>query len=88
MRGAQCKLHEPDKSIPPREIRAELEETRERFVGILGHDLRNPLGTISMAADTLLRHEEVPEHLLRNVQRIAASVTTISNAETCSTVRW
>jgi signal transduction histidine kinase len=31
---------------------------RERMMGILGHDLRNPLGTIVMAADLLLRRRE------------------------------
>jgi signal transduction histidine kinase len=31
---------------------------RERMMGILGHDLRSPLGTIVMAADLLLRRPE------------------------------
>ena len=42
---------------------------RERMMGILGHDLRNPLGTIMMASDLLLRRPNVAavarEHLLR-----------------------
>lgn len=30
-----------------------VEETRDRFIGVLGHDLRNPLGAIMTAADLL-----------------------------------
>ena len=33
---------------------------RERMMGILGHDLRNPLGTIVMASDLLLRRPDLP----------------------------
>jgi signal transduction histidine kinase len=33
----------------------EVAELRELFVGILGHDLRNPLGSVSMGAAMLLR---------------------------------
>jgi PAS domain S-box-containing protein len=49
-------------------------EFRERMMGILGHDLRNPLGTVIMAADLLLRGQELPptarNHLVR-VRRAA-----------------
>jgi signal transduction histidine kinase len=42
---------------------------RERMMGILGHDLRNPLGTVILAADMMLRNPELPpsarNHLLR-----------------------
>ena len=42
---------------------------RERMMGILGHDLRSPIGTITMAGDLLLHRDDVPaaarEHVLR-----------------------
>lgn len=34
---------------------------RERMIGILGHDLRNPLGAVRALAALLLRREDVPE---------------------------
>ena len=52
------------------QLTAEL-DFRERMMGILGHDLRNPLGTIVMASDLLLRRPdaevgvEVRDPLLR-----------------------
>jgi signal transduction histidine kinase len=51
---------------------AELTRTRDLFVGILAHDLRTPLGAISMSAQYLLRQEDLPAASLRvavNVQR-------------------
>lgn len=44
----------------------------ERFVGILGHDLRNPLGAIITASDLLLRRE-TSERIARPIQRILTS---------------
>src|SRR5438045_4015836 len=38
---------------------AQLEQYRDQFLAILGHDLRNPLGAISMTASSLLRAEEL-----------------------------
>jgi signal transduction histidine kinase len=50
------------------QLTAEL-DFRERMMGILGHDLRNPLGTIVMASDTLIRRTDlvtgVRDRLLR-----------------------
>ena len=40
-------------------------EFRERFLGIVSHDLRNPLGTINLSATLLLRQEALPERALR-----------------------
>lgn len=43
-----------------REERMEAEaEYRERFIGVLGHDLRNPLSAISFSAHTLRCHSEL-----------------------------
>lgn len=46
---------------------------RERFVGILGHDLRTPLATIALAAGTLLGRDDTPEAHRLILQRIATS---------------
>jgi len=56
----------------------ERDRAREIFVGMLGHDLRNPLNAIAMASQQLLLH---PEHLdpvhRRLVVRIQSSATRI-----------
>ena len=46
---------------------------QEQFVGILGHDLRNPLNAISMGTDLLLRPEIPAEDSQRALRRIASS---------------
>ncbi|MFY0563611.1 PAS domain-containing sensor histidine kinase [Archangium lansingense] len=46
-------------------------EFRERFLGIVSHDLRNPLSIINLSATLLLRQETLPERGLRLAQRIA-----------------
>jgi signal transduction histidine kinase len=59
-----------------KEIEAELREEaafRERFLGILGHDLRTPLSAISVGASLLLEQEDLPAALLHIVRRIATS---------------
>jgi PAS domain S-box-containing protein len=48
-------------------------EFRERFIGILGHDLRNPLSAISMTAASLLRASHLGEQDDRKVTRILHS---------------
>ncbi|MBF5045259.1 response regulator [Aggregicoccus sp. 17bor-14] len=60
-----------------RELR-DAAEFRERLLGIVSHDLRNPLQAISMSAQVLLRGVEgpagaLPEPALRAAGRIAAS---------------
>jgi PAS domain S-box-containing protein len=51
---------------------------RERFIGILGHDLRNPLNAISMLARTLRRRGlSSPQQLL--AQRIESSAARMGN---------
>lgn len=52
-----------------RELR-EVAEFREMFIGILGHDLRNPLGSISMAAGLLLQRGHLDEQDAQTVARI------------------
>src|SRR5205823_2605363 len=46
---------------------------QEQFVGILGHDLRNPLNAISVGADLLLRKETVAQDSHATLRRIASS---------------
>ena len=52
-----------------RELRA-VAELRELFIGILGHDLRNPLSSIVMAATLLLRRGHLDPQDAENAARI------------------
>jgi signal transduction histidine kinase len=52
-----------------RELR-EVAEFRELFIGILGHDLRNPLGAIVMSAGTLLQRGHLDDPDAQTVARI------------------
>jgi PAS domain S-box-containing protein len=44
---------------------------RERMIGILGHDLRNPLAAVRVLATLLLRQEDLPEGARTRVEEIA-----------------
>jgi signal transduction histidine kinase len=64
-----------------RELRA-VAEFRELFIGILGHDLRNPLGSIGVAAALLLRRGHLDEQdaetaarIIRSGQRMTRMIT-------------
>ena len=48
-------------------------EFRERFLGIVSHDLRNPLNAILLSANALLRAEDLAEQHLKAVRRITTS---------------
>ncbi|HEX8702845.1 MAG TPA: ATP-binding protein [Myxococcaceae bacterium] len=48
-------------------------EFRERFLGIVSHDLRNPLNSISLSANMLLREEELPARSRKTAGRITQS---------------
>ena len=43
---------------------------REQVMGILGHDLRNPLGAVRMSASFLLRRDGLADEVRHNVVRI------------------
>jgi signal transduction histidine kinase len=58
--------------------RKEEEKERELFIGALGHDLRNPLNAISLAADSLNRRTDLPEAVTRPVARISSSARRMS----------
>jgi signal transduction histidine kinase len=49
----------------------EREHIRERFIGVLGHDLRTPLGAIVTSADLMLRSGRLPAGLDSVAGRIA-----------------
>ena len=48
-------------------------DSKERFLAILGHDLRNPIGAITMSATFMLETNELPEPHRTLVQRIDQS---------------
>jgi len=49
-----------------------LGELRETFIAVLGHDLRNPVGTTRMCADILLKLD-IPEIALRQARTIKST---------------
>lgn len=51
-----------------------VDAARNVFLGILGHDLRSPLGAILLSADVLLRAGDLPPKPTKNVSRIYTSV--------------
>ena len=53
--------------------RDRIERFRELFIGILGHDLRNPLGAITIGAHTLAIDPDVPASPRRIAERIQRS---------------
>jgi signal transduction histidine kinase len=55
------------------ELLAEEAQFRERFIGILGHDLRNPLNAISLSARALMRRGALTPAQQEFVQRIESS---------------
>jgi PAS domain S-box-containing protein len=46
---------------------------RERFIGMLGHDLRNPLNAILLSAQTLAQSDALPAPLRKTTARIDTS---------------
>jgi PAS domain S-box-containing protein len=48
-------------------------EIRERLIGVVSHDLRNPLATIGTAAMFLARASDLPDRLARPVARISSA---------------
>ena len=56
---------------------ARQQKDREVFVAVLGHDLRNPLNSIDIAAHHLLRLENIPDVVLRTASCIVSSCARI-----------
>jgi signal transduction histidine kinase len=46
---------------------------RDMFAGILGHDLRNPLTSITFASALLLKRDDLPDAVTKTMRRIATS---------------
>ncbi|MFL5345919.1 MAG: PAS domain-containing protein [Hyalangium sp.] len=57
--------------------RKRAQEFQQRLLGIVGHDIRNPVSAISLSALTLLKQEGLPPAHLRPLQRIASSADRI-----------
>jgi signal transduction histidine kinase len=72
---ADDRLLRTDAELSASRDRAKL---REQFIAVLGHDLRNPLQAISMAAEMLLL-DPLPPAAQRNVKRIQGSVERMSD---------
>jgi PAS domain S-box-containing protein len=49
------------------------EDFRETFVGILGHDLRNPLSTVLMTARVLNKRKDLPPDTYKKLERVVSS---------------
>ena len=58
---------------------ADLDHAKDRFIAILGHDLRSPLNATIMSAGLLLEAEELSEPHRDLVGRIAASAKTMND---------
>ncbi|WP_426136367.1 ATP-binding protein [Pseudomonas sp. PWP3-1b2] len=50
-----------------------VDAARNVFLGILGHDLRSPLGAISLSSELILGSDELPPKVTKNVTRIFTS---------------
>ena len=53
--------------------RKQVEEARDLFIGILGHDLKNPLQTIRVASALMMRDEDASPTLLKSAAMISRS---------------
>lgn len=49
------------------------DDFKETFLGILGHDLRNPLSTILTTARVMLRRDELPQDSQKRLERVVSS---------------
>ena len=58
--------------------RKRMEQARDRFVAILGHDLRNPLSAIVVAAQHLAKSADLPERHRKTVTRVSHSAARMS----------
>lgn len=57
----------------------DLDQSKEMFLAILGHDLRNPLGAISMSAIFMLETQELKEPHLTLMSRIVKSAARMNH---------
>ncbi|MEO7392135.1 MAG: HAMP domain-containing sensor histidine kinase, partial [Ramlibacter sp.] len=52
-----------------------MNQTSNLFIGILGHDIRNPLGTIAMSAEVLVRSGKIDEKAARPIKSSVARIS-------------
>jgi signal transduction histidine kinase len=57
----------------------DLDQSKELFLAILGHDLRNPLDAIRMSSSFMLETQELKEPHLTLISRIASSATRMNH---------
>jgi signal transduction histidine kinase len=57
----------------------EANRLKDKFIGILGHDLRNPLSAISNSAHLLLRAGDLPERHRKSATRILRAADRMGN---------
>ena len=62
-------------SVYADESRRRLEQTRDRFVGIVSHELRNPLTAIIAGAAQVLKREDLSQPQAKTVQRVLRAAT-------------
>jgi len=62
--------------VQDNELRASL-AFRDQMMGVLGHDLRNPLNVVRLSAQTLLARGDVPEAHLRMIRRMLSNADRI-----------
>ncbi len=74
--AAVAVLHDVEALMSTQEELHRAGELRERFVGVLGHDLRNPLNAVTMAA-ALLQQESLAPAAKANVDRIRRACETM-----------
>lgn len=81
MGGEMTRFNEAiDESLTESTVRYSeiLDRTREQFVSILGHDLRNPLAAIVISANVLTRSESLDDKQARIASRISRSAARMS----------
>ncbi|WP_224362600.1 hybrid sensor histidine kinase/response regulator [Hyalangium versicolor] len=61
-----------DRKRAEEELRARV-EFEQQLIGIVSHDLRNPLSAILLAASNLLRREDLDDRVLKSILRIQTS---------------
>jgi PAS domain S-box-containing protein len=72
------RAHRFEEEHQAREAAQKREELEQQFLGVVSHDLRNPLSAIVLGAQTLQRMERpAPEVLARTARRIASSADTM-----------
>jgi PAS domain S-box-containing protein len=73
LRGAVLTFRDETERVHQDAAQQQAAHFRERFIGILGHDLRSPLSAIMAGAGTILRQREAPDRLLAAAARISSS---------------